>query len=176
MKPLKFFLLALTVISLVFLSCQKTKKAKWTILAYMAGNNNLNISLNGNSYCIADAQEMEKVGSTDKVQIMVMIGSLKTGGICRYYHIEKYENEMPGSLSSTMIENLRTKDMSDKTTLQNFIKAGKAKYPAENYMLIIDDHGGGWRGSCSDEQNGAGDLMSMPDMRQALNTFHACLM
>jgi len=171
------------VVSLVFIGCGKTKKAKWTILAYMDGNNNLDISLNGNSYCIADAQEMEKIGSTDDVQIMVMIGSLKTGGNCKYYYIEKFENEMPDSISSKVIENLGTKDMSDKTTLQNFIRAGMENYPAEHYMLIIDDHGGGWRGSCSDEQNGAGDLMTMPDMRLALDTihfdvivFHACLM
>ncbi|MEO0113891.1 MAG: clostripain-related cysteine peptidase [candidate division WOR-3 bacterium] len=183
MKLSKFLLLIVMVMGFLSLTCHKTKKATWTILAYMDGNNNLDVSLNGNSYCIADAQEMEKIGSTDKVQIMVMLGSLKTGGNCKYYHIEKFENEMPDSLSSTVIENLGTKDMSDKTTLHNFIKAGKEKYPAEHYMLIIDDHGGGWRGACSDEQNGAGDLMSMPDMKQALDTFHfdvivfhACLM
>jgi hypothetical protein len=57
-------------------------------------------------------------------------------------------------------------------------------------MLIIDDHGGGWRGACEDEQNGSGNLMTMVDMaaaiRQSLTsagidkfdviTFHACLM
>lgn len=168
--------------ALVFTGCQ-SKKAKWTILVYMDGNNNLDNSQNGTSFVIGDAQEMEKVGSTKDVQIMAMVGSLKTGGNCKYYHIEKHENELPDSLRSTVIEDLGGKDMSDKQTLLNFIRRGMELYPAERYMLIIDDHGGGWRGACEDEQNGAGGMMSMPDMRWALDTFHfdvivfhACLM
>jgi hypothetical protein len=57
-------------------------------------------------------------------------------------------------------------------------------------MVIIDDHGGGWRGACEDDQNGSGNLMSMVDMAAAMRgalsdagvskfnvvTFHACLM
>ncbi len=184
MKLAKYSLLVLMVAALAFTACHKgPAKSKWTILAYMDGNNNLDNSQNGSSYCIADVQEMEKVGSTKDVQIMAMVGSLKTGGNCKYYHVEKFDNELPDSLKSTVLENLGTKDMSDKTTLRNFIKAGIEKYPADNYMLIIDDHGGGWRGACEDEQNGAGDLMTMPEIAEALDTFHfdavvfhACLM
>ncbi|MEO0079630.1 MAG: clostripain-related cysteine peptidase [candidate division WOR-3 bacterium] len=185
MRPLRLVVVfAVAAVSLLLPACKKgTAKAKWTILAYMDGNNNLDYSQNGNSFVIGDAQEMEKVGSTSEVQIVALLGSLKTGGNCKYYHIEKFENEMPDSLHSTVLENLGTKDMSDKQTLLNFIRYGIEHYPAEHYLLIIDDHGGGWRGACSDEQNGAGDLMSMPDIRAALDTFHfdvivfhACLM
>ena len=185
MKSLRLVLVFATAVGFVLLpGCKKGPvKAKWTILAYMDGNNNLDYSQNGNSFVIGDAQEMEKVGSSKQVQIVALLGSLKTGGNCKYYHIEKYDNELPDSLHSTVLENLGTKDMSDKQTLLDFIRYGVEHYPAEHYMLIIDDHGGGWRGACSDEQNGAGDLMSLPDIRMALDTFHfdvivfhACLM
>lgn len=57
-------------------------------------------------------------------------------------------------------------------------------------MVIIDDHGAGWPGSCVDEQNGSGNKMSMVDMSAAFESvasqtkigkfeivaFHACLM
>ncbi|MEO0185289.1 MAG: clostripain-related cysteine peptidase [candidate division WOR-3 bacterium] len=163
--------------------CGKEKKATWTIIAYMDGNNNLDISQNNTSFVISDAQEMETVGSSEDVEIIAMVSSLKKGGIAKYYHIEKFTNELPDSLSSPVLENLGTKDMSDKQTLKDFLVYARDKYPAEHYLLIVDDHGGGWRGSCSDEQNGAGGLMSMPDMKVALDTFkfdiicfHCCLM
>ena len=75
--------------------------------------------------------------------------------------------------------------MSDPATLTEFIQYAVQHYPADHYLLLIDDHGGGWRGCCVDEQNGAGDLMSMPELRQAIEEanvhfdiilFHACLM
>lgn len=78
-------------------------------------------------------------------------------------------DELPDSVSSTILKDLGTKDMSDPTTLTNFIKYGIENYSADHYVLILDDHGGGWRGACYDEQNGAGDLMSMPDIKKALS-------
>jgi len=93
---------------------------------------------------------------------------------------------MPDSISSPALKDLGTKDMSDPTCLKDFIKYGIENYPADHYMLIIDDHGGGWRGACLDEQNGAGDMMTISEMKNALKwdgapkfdliVFHACLM
>jgi hypothetical protein len=185
MKYLRFVLLTVIAVGLVFTaSCGLFKaKAKWTILAYYDGNCNLDTTKNGKSWVIAEAQELEKVGSTDKVQVFAMVGSLKTGGQCKYYHFEKHDNELPDQLSSTVIEDLGTKDMSDKRTLNDFIKAGRAKYPAENYMLMLKDHGGGWKGAMIDDQNGGHHMMTMPEMKEALDTFKfdiiafdACLM
>lgn len=186
MKCLRLMLLAVIAVGLVLsTNCGlfKTKKAKWTILAYYDGNCNLDTTKNGMSWVIAEAQELEKVGSTGNVQVMAMVGSLKTGGQCKYYHFEKHDNELPDQLSSTVLEDLGTKDMSDTRTLTDFIKAGRAKYPAEHYMLMLKDHGGGWRGAMVDDQNGAGHMMTMPEMKEALDTFHfdiiafdACLM
>jgi hypothetical protein len=186
MKYLRLTLLALIGIAIIVgTNCNLfgKAKAKWTVIGYYDGNNNLDNGQNGSSWVISEAQEAEKVGSTDKVEYVAMVGSLKTGGQCKYYHLEKKLNELPDSLSSTVLEKLGTKDMSDKTTLTNFISYAKQKYPAEHYMLMLKDHGGGWRGAMVDEQNGAGGLMSMATLAQALDTFHfdviafdACLM
>ncbi len=37
--------------------------------------------------------------------------------------------------------------------------------------MIINDHGGGWKGLCSDTVNGAGDWMSLPELSSALFGF-----
>jgi hypothetical protein len=177
------------------LGCSKksTKSAdppEWTILVYSDGNNNLDYSQGGNSYCIQDIQDMEKIGSTSEVNIVAMVSSLRTGGIAKYYHIEYFPDDLGDNISSTMLSNKGTKDMSDPQTLREFLNYGFANYPAKKYMLLVDDHGGGWRGICEDEQNGSGNLMSMVDFTTAVQqslttagvqkfdiiTFHACLM
>ncbi len=172
------------------LSCKKETevqetKPKWVIIGYMDGNNNLDESNNGTSYVIKDVQDLEGVGSTDEVQIIVAVGSKKKGGIVKYYYIEKHTDELPDSLSSRVLMDLGTKDMSDKRTLKDFLQYVKENYDAEHYMIIFDDHGGGWRGCCVDEVNGAGSLMPVQDIRSAFEevglhpdivVFHACLM
>ena len=184
------FLAILGIVSLL-ISCGKksstnptSQKPLWTVIGYMDGNNNIDISQNGTSYTINDVQGLEAVGSTGKVKIVVALGSLKMGGIVRYYEIEKHANELPDSVSSKMLKNRGTKDMSDPQTLKDFLTFALKNYPAEHYLLILDDHGAGWRGCCSDEQNGSGSMMSLKGLRQALAdfpkidvlVFHACLM
>ncbi len=193
-----FILLFVAAVCLVvYISCGKDKattppgpSTEWTILVYSDGNNNLDNSQGGGSYCIQDIQDLQTVGSTDKVQIVAMISSMRTGGIAKYYHIEHYPDDLGDNMSSTVLVNKGTKDMSDWHTLKEFLVYGLENYPASKYMLIVDDHGAGWPGSCSDEQNGSGNIMSMFDMATAIEqaaseksvakfeivTFHACLM
>lgn len=172
MKLTKYAMLLLAAVGLLLTACHKDAKSKWTILAYYDGNNNIDEMANGTSAGIAEAQELEKIGSTDKVQVFAMIGAKKTGGGCKYYHVEKFDNELPDQFSSTELENLGAKDMSDKQVLRNFIVEGTKRYPAENYVLLLFDHGGGWRGLLWDDVNGAGGGMSLPSLREALDTFH----
>ncbi len=164
-------------------------KTTWTIVAYMAGNNNLDYSQNYNSFVIEDVQQMEVVGSTDEVNIVAVVSSLKNGGDANVYHVEYHPEEVGDNISSTLLEAWGQKDMSDPTTLKNFLELALSRYPADRYMLIIDDHGGGWRGACTDD-NAGGQPMKIAEMRDAIKNasvpgwdnkfdlivFHACLM
>jgi len=174
------------------LSCSKDsgggdeETPHWTIMMYGAGNNNLDVSNNNTSFIIQDAQDMEKVGSQPTINIVAMIASERTGGQAKYYKIEYHPSENPDQISSPMLADKGTKDMSDPATLREFINYCKANYPAEHYLLIVDDHGAGWPGSCSDELNGGGGLLTMIELKNAIAqsdlqrvdivTFHACLM
>ncbi len=180
MKTSRVFWISFAFLAVLLLSvCSKKKstepeptKRKWTVLGYFDGNNTQDLSSANLSYVIKDVQEMEKVGSTDDVQVIVMLGSIKTQGICNYYLIEKQLDEPPPDLiRSEVLEAVDEPDMSDSLTLRNFIEYGVENYPAERYMLLINDHGCGWRGICLDEQNGYGEMMSLPGLAWALSGY-----
>lgn len=174
-----FLVLAVFLLSV----CSKKKSTepepttdKWTILGYFDGNNGLDVDTlisSGDtlpySYVILDVQEMEQVGSTENVQIIIMVSSITTEGNCNYYFIEKHLDEPPlDSIRSEVLDSLGKKDMSDPQTLRDFIEYGVAHYPADHYMLIINDRGSGWKGVCSDQENGDGEMMTLPELSSAL--------
>jgi hypothetical protein len=180
-KKSRILWIALMVLA-IFLSPGCSKKStkpeppqyKWTILGYFDGNNSQDLDpVTSVSYVIQDVQEMEQVGSTDDVKIIVMLGSVKTGGNCKYYLIKKQLTEPPhpDSIRSEVLDSLGEKYMSDPQTLRDFIQYGVKHYLAQRYMLIINDHGDGWKGVCSDEQNGGGKMMSLPELSSALSGY-----
>lgn len=179
MKALKITLVFLALFFTLLAGCSKKNGPgndlpdhKWTVLCYFDGNNSEDQTPGGHSFVIQDLQEMEQVGSTDEVQVVVMLGSFKTEGNCRYYHLEYHPDEPPDIISSEVLADLGKKDMSDPAILREFISYGAGNYPAEHYMLIISDHSGGWKGLCSDNVNGAGDWMSLPELSFALSGFY----
>lgn len=175
-----FWIIPLILAVFLLAACSKKKsteppptKEKWTILGYFDGNNEQDAEeklLDGDtlflSYVIRDVQEMEQIGSTENVQIIVMLGSIRTEGNCNYYLIEKHLDELPDSISSGVLKSLDKPDMSNPQTLREFIKYGVEHYPADHYMLIINDHGSGWKGVCSDSffQSGDGEMMTLPEL------------
>lgn len=115
----------------------------WTFLVYLNSDNNLE------DFGYLDIKEMEKVGSTDKVKIVVQwdrLGSdpsLSWKG-CRRYLITT-SSEGDNTVRSTMLENLGDVNMGSPDTLVTFVKWGMTTYPARKYALILWDHGSGWR-------------------------------
>jgi len=121
---------------------QKTAK-EWTIMVFINGKNDLE------PYAIKDMNEMEKIGSTDKMNVVTQTGRIDGyddsegdwTGVRRYY-ITKDASET--KLSSKMVQDLGKLDMGDYKTLAEFGKWAKANYPAKKYMLIVWNHGSGW--------------------------------
>jgi hypothetical protein len=164
-----FMVLAVFLLS----ACSKKKSTKpepadtWTILGYFDGNNDQDKEpVDGDtlSCVLRDVVEMEQVGSTQDVRIIVMLGSFKTEGNCYYYHIEKQLDKSSGSIRSPELDSLGKKDMSNPQTLRDFIQYGVEHYPSDHYVLIINDGGSGWKGICSDQLNGDGDEMILPEL------------
>ena len=117
---------------------------EWTIMVYMSVKSNLE------RFGLRDVNEMEKVGSGDKYNVIVELGRMEgyssldgdwTGA--RRYYIEKDRN--PFIIKSPMLMAIPKVNMGDWRHLADFVKWTKDKYPAKRYMLIIGSHGSGWR-------------------------------
>lgn len=70
------------------------------------------------------------------------------------------------------IESLGEVNSGDPQTLIDFALWTIANYPAENYLLMISDHGGGWTGVVWDETDN-NDELTMQDLDLALSTIIA---
>jgi len=122
----------------------ETRASKeWTIMVYVNAKNNLE------RFGLSDVNEMEMVGSSDKVNIVVELGRIDGYSSAegdwveaRRYLIKK-DNDV-NNITSPAVERLGKVDMGDWRHLAEFGKWAKANYPAKKYMLIVWNHGSGW--------------------------------
>jgi len=166
--------------------------ANWTVMVYINAKNNLE------QFGLLNVNQMEMVGSTDKVKVAVELGRLSTydssdGGWKgeRRYIIQK-DNDT-NHISSPVLQEIAKADMGDWHHLVDFVNWAKKAAPAQHYMLVVWNHGSGWdksgvlkdnwlRGISYDDETG--NHMSTPDLGQALATIgkidiygsDACLM
>ena len=131
-------ILLLTLMAFALCACnahaaERTKK--WTLLIFINADNNLD------GAGVDDVTEMEKVGSTDDVNIITMLDREGSGGTKTYY----VEKEPGYGIQSPVIQDLPEQDMGDYNTLVDFFKFGVDNYPAEKYLVAIWNHGAGWQ-------------------------------
>ena len=173
----RFFIMpAMTATLIIAANCGTDKStpnpqpnpAKWTVLVYADGNNSFDSSSDGYSYCVRDIQNLEEVGSSNDVKVIAMLSSLISGDSAKYYRIEHFPNDTLNQISSPVLKNLGSMNMADPSTFRNFLLYGIQNYPAAKYILLIDDHGTGWKGSCVDQPHGGGSLISTTAMANAI--------
>jgi hypothetical protein len=150
-------------------------KKKWTILVYAAADNNL---LQATEKSMDD---LESVGSNAQANMVVQFDYSKSKGIQRFY---LKSSPHDGKITSKPLEKLGAGNMADPKLLADFIKWGIKNYPSDHVMVIISDHGDGWKGAIDDE--GHQSWMSTPNIAKALKAaeketgkkvgFDACLM
>lgn len=111
---------------------------EWTMLLFLNGNNNLNI------FGRLNLLDMEKVGSTDQINIVTQWADIQYRKTQRLYVTKSSD---PTRITSPVIEDLGPNvDMGDWRTLSEFIKWGVANYPAKRFFIVVWDHGTGWHG------------------------------
>ena len=119
-------------------------RANWTIMVFINADNNLDV-------CgIEDIQEMERAGVARGVNVIVEIDRL--GLPARRYSVGEKVSGSPEDdwgLKSKKLAELGEIDMGDYNELVSFAGWSIEKYPAENYMLIVWNHGDGWRKKAS---------------------------
>ncbi|MBI2265885.1 MAG: hypothetical protein HYU64_12045 [Armatimonadetes bacterium] len=143
-------------------------KAKWGILVYFASDNNLY------SFEVNNLKDLEKVGSTPQMHVVAQMDhGPKNGNTLRYYVTKASAKDQDSTgISSPVIGDLGKKvDTADPKVLKEFIVSSMKAYPAEHYLLVLNDHGAGFVGGMSDDSSGG--LMKLPQMREALEAAEA---
>lgn len=164
----------------------------WTVLAYVNGDNNLE------SAGVEDINEMESIDLPSEVQIVALFDRVA-------YWDPWYDDTSNGNWTDTRIgiiqhdNNLSTfatqfvpfddtdgnseEDMGNVQTLTNFINRGMQMAPADNYLVILWDHGNALQGFSFDDTSGhnlsAHDLQTAVSMAQDhvdIVGFDGCLM
>ena len=122
---------------------------KWTAMLYLVGDNNL---------CDAYPQLISKMEDTlgpklnDFLTITVLFD--RDPRYCGTGVTTRYVIQPNGEYTDNINRwNLREVNMGDPDTLVDFATWSMEKFPAENYYLAIDDHGGGISGVAWDETN-----------------------
>jgi DNA uptake protein ComE-like DNA-binding protein len=165
---------------------QPAKTKKWTVMVFLNAANNLE------PFGIKDMNEMEMVGSTPDVNVVVelaryqgkqavkpngqylsnpysefsgqfYIGMDNTPGTRRYYVLKDSDK---ARLRSVMLMNVGETDAGRPEPLANFGKWAVENFPAEHYALVIWNHGAGWSGVSYDDNTHHG--MDLPEVREAL--------
>jgi hypothetical protein len=108
------------------------KKAKWTFMVYLAGDNDLSTA--GEK----DIGEMRSVGSSPDVNVIAEFDRIGKYHETRCYHIQ------PGGVNER-IESLGETDSGDPEVLLCFLRRVAQEYPAERYGLVLWNHGSGWK-------------------------------
>jgi hypothetical protein len=173
------FILLILSISLTgcFLFPPRDNTAEWTVMIYLDSDNNLE------SAGINDINEMEMVGSTPDVNIVVQADRIPGYDISnsnwtttRRYYITRDTDPMQ---INSQFSDLGELNMGDPQTLIDFTDWATINYPAKKYLLVIWNHGGGFRSIANtvkdiawDDTSG-GDRITMPELEDALSAISA---
>ena len=131
----------------------------WTVLVYMAANNDLA------SYALMDLYEMEAgfkggtiyTGSAARSDLVVQVDTPKSNDLRRFHMFqtpEIYDTQLSkGDFDKRDVSQVRSpvakfiaksEPRDHKRELLDFLKWGVREYPADHYMVIVWGHGQGW--------------------------------
>jgi hypothetical protein len=152
-----------------------------TVMVYMCGTD----LESKNGMATADLEEMVNATLGSNINII-----LETGGASNWQNqIIKSNTNQRYRIKQGGLETLDAKvgkrSMVDPSTLSDFIRFSAKEYPADRYILVLWDHGGGSLTAYGYDELFPGDSMSLDEINRALKDggvkfdiigFDACLM
>jgi len=153
------------------------KNPFWTIMVYMAADNDLDEA------ALRDLSEMAKAGSTDEVH---PVKYPKRGSKAAFHRVKilvqldrsvdqktrRFLITKGGGYERDRIETLNETNTGDPKVLEDFILWAIKNYPSKRYMLILWNHGGGWwedpRRSIAYDDSSQGDALDNKELKQVL--------
>ena len=135
---------------------QQSGKAKWTVMVYMAGDNNLD------GAALRDIEEMARVGSTKDVNVLVQLDRLEDKKTRRFLITKG------GGYERDCLETFGETNTGNPKVLEDFLTWSMERYPAERYFLILWNHGSGWW----EEARSRAAAQKSPGTRSRASLFH----
>ncbi|OGR45498.1 MAG: hypothetical protein A2X35_08285 [Elusimicrobia bacterium GWA2_61_42] len=142
---------------------------EWTVMIFMNGTNNLA------PYFLGDVNAIADIGATQEVNISLEFSLMyKESSVVSRVRVLKTENGQPAADVYNTWEN---RDMGDWRNLADFVRWSKASFPAKRYMLIIQNHGGGFLDQTAKPKNGnkgisydeiSGNYIKIPELARVL--------
>src|SRR5262245_54153792 len=111
-------------------TANKAKMAKWTVMLYMAASKDEHTE----QAAIRDIRELEKVGSSEHLNVLVQIDRQWPGYAERYY-VERGKSRLEAPLNGT-----RNINSGKPEVLREFVEWGRREFQAEYYLLVLWGH------------------------------------
>jgi len=162
------------------------ERGSWTVLTYSIADTNLE------PYMMTDLEEIGDVGSSSELNLVALVDRASDYTDVDVLGLGDWQGGKLieiGSGEATELDNMGDINTGDPQVLAEFITRGITDYPADNYALIISDHGASWPGVGGDESSdedslslaelntGISDGLSGTDVAKLdLLGFDACLM
>ena len=134
----------------------------WSCLFYFDGDNNLAEY----NEMLTNLEFLQRVGSTDKVHMICLLDRDGANDSKVLYIKKGSSDEIP--LSDVNPSWTDEVDMANPNTLTDMAKWTFDTYPAERHLILLSNHGGGWRGICWDD-NSEGDNLDLADLKTSLS-------
>ncbi len=141
-----FLTVVLTAFSVPAIRGAAANSDTWTVLVYLDGDNNLDPD------SVSDVAEMQMVGSTDKVSVLVLWDRYSEPAYL--YEVTK-GGVTPVGVDDFLVDGEKAYgqevSMADWRVLKAFVDYGRANYPADHFMLDLWDHGNAFGYTCWDD-------------------------
>lgn len=127
----------------------QVQTTKWTVLVYLNAANDLF------QYSTLNVNQMEQVAQNPDVRFILqwkqsqsIFPTSSFDGTRRYLVKPDNTNQIASQLIQDMGDSI---DMGRPETLKQFVDWAKVNYPAQRYVLVVWNHGNGWRRGIDDD-------------------------
>jgi hypothetical protein len=150
-----------------------TLRAKWTVMVYISGDNNLE------DYVVSDIEtELAPTGSSANVQVVALADrgpgydtSYNDWQTTEFFHVipsPGMKADLAHADAAWDANHSDELNMGDPQTLIDFVTWTKANYPANHYALYFWGHGWNWHPSYVMQDDTDDDTLDMEEVKAAL--------
>jgi len=143
-------------------STTTTINVEWTILMYLDGHNDLGPAIQG------ELAYLNNVTSTAGINVVILVGLDQTNPLSYsyYFHNGTHQILTQGNCN-----------FGNPVNLQNFLAYGIQNFPAKKYLVVLKDHGSGWRNKAIQSSTRDicldyiyNDSLTIPELKSALQS------